>query len=450
MKDSRRNLFTLRAFLREYFDLQKERESQSEVIEDIRNGIEYKGSRLWILLLSILIASFGMNMNVVYVVIGAMLISPMLGPIMGIGLALGMNDFDLMKRSLQSYLMTTFFSVVTATVYFLISPTTVIKSEFMFQTSPTIYNVLIAFSGGFAGFIAMSSTKKGTVLSGVAIVTALIPPLCTAGFGLSTGNLVYFLGALYLYFIDTIFIGFATFLGVRMFRYPKMEFVNKKREWEVRKYMFLIVIISMIPTLYFTSDVIRTAIFTARANRFVTEQFNFKGSSVLYNKYSYNPNGDPVIQVLLVGKEISQASIDQLRMKMHDYKLDKTELDVMQGMNRNEVNAVVHGDMSGSFHKDGPPVPAMKKSEVSMDLNTFVPNKDLSSEIRPEARVLFNHLTTMSVGTMLQANDTQHPDTIIMVIAQFDQKPDDAEREKLSTWLQTRLHVSKNFSLIVK
>lgn len=452
MKDSRRNLFTLRAFLREYFDLQKERESQSEVIEDIRNGIEYKGSRLWILLLSILIASFGMNMNVVYVVIGAMLISPMLGPIMGIGLALGMNDFDLMKRSIKSYLITTFFSVVTATVYFLISPVTVVPSEFMFQTSPTFYNVLIALFGGLAGFIALSTTKKGTVLTGVAIVTALIPPLCTAGYGLSSGNLVYFLGALYLYFIDTVFIGFATFLGVRMFHFPKLAFVNKKREREVRRYMFVVVIVSMIPTLYLTSDIIQKAILNSRANRFVTEQFNFKGSNVLYNKCMFDHNGKPMIQVLMVGNEIPQTTIEQLKLKMHDYKLDNTELDVIQGMNREDVSAVVHGAMmNNAYHKDLPDiVPPMKKDNPHMEENQFMPDKELSTTLESEAKALFTHLKSLSIGQMLQTTNAQGKDTMIMAIVQFDQKPIKTEKDKLLNWLQIRMHNKKNINLVVK
>lgn len=333
MKDSRRNLFTLRAFLREYLNLQKGRENQSEVVEYISDSIEYKGSQLWILIFAILIASLGLNVNAIYAIVGAMLIAPMMGPIMGVGMSLGMNDFDLMKRSLKSYLITTLFSVGTSTIYFLISPITVAPSDFIFQTSPTIYNVMIALFGGLAGFIALSTSKKGTVLVGVAIVTALIPPLCTAGYGLSSGNFVIFLGALYLYFIDSICICFATFLGVRMLHYPKKEFVNKKQEWKVRKYMFLVVILSLIPTLYLTVGIIRTAIFNARANRFVTEQFNFRGSSVLYNKCSYNRDGRKVIQVVIVGKELPSTSIEQVRAKLPEYKLEQTELDVMQGTN---------------------------------------------------------------------------------------------------------------------
>src|SRR5574344_90707 len=346
MKDSRRNYLTFRAFLKEYFDMQKEKENQSEVIEFIRNGIEYKGARLWILLISIVIASVGLNVNAIYVIIGAMLISPMMGPLMGIGLSLGMSDFKLMKRSLKSYLMTTLFSLVTSTIYFIISPISVVPSDFIFQTSPTFYNVMIAFAGGLAGFIALSTTKKGTVLVGVAIVTALIPPLCAAGYGLSSHNFIVFLGALYLYFIDSLFICVATFIGTRWFNYPKKEFVSKRQERRVRRYMYLVAFVSLCPAVYLTVGIIDTAIFNAHANRFVNEQFNFKGSNVIYNKCLNNPDGEKVIQVVLAGKELSSSAIEQVRAKLPEYQLSDVELEVLQGIKSGGISpSHIHGMM---------------------------------------------------------------------------------------------------------
>src|SRR5574344_2280191 len=153
-----------------------------------------------------------------------------MGPIIGMGLAIGITDLDLLKRSITTYLVATTISVATATTYFLITPLNEAQSELLARTSPTLYDVLIALCGGAAGIVALSTKGKGNVLPGVAIATALMPPLCTAGYGLGTGNLQYFLGAFYLFFINTVFICFATILGVKMFRFKRKKIENRSEE----------------------------------------------------------------------------------------------------------------------------------------------------------------------------------------------------------------------------
>ena len=203
-------LTQIKRILTIHFDLRQEKEDEQETIDSLKKGVEFRGTNLWVLIFAIFLASLGLNTNSTAVIIGAMLISPLMGPIMGFGLGLGIADFDLVKRSLRNYLTATLFSVVTATIYFLISPISEAQSELLARTSPTIYDVLIAFFGGLAGIVAGSTKSKGNVIPGVAIATALMPPLCTAGFGLATGNLSYFLGAFYLYFINTVFISLST------------------------------------------------------------------------------------------------------------------------------------------------------------------------------------------------------------------------------------------------
>ena len=166
-------------FLTRHFDLRQEKEDEEETIESLKKGVEFRGTNLWVLIFAIFLASLGLNTNSTAVIIGAMLISPLMGPIMGFGLGLGIADFDLVKRSLRNYLTATLFSVVTATIYFLISPISEAQSELLARTSPTIYDVLIAFFGGLAGIVAGSTKSKGNVIPGVAIATALMPPLCT-------------------------------------------------------------------------------------------------------------------------------------------------------------------------------------------------------------------------------------------------------------------------------
>lgn len=186
-------------FLKKYFNAMPDKENEEETIRGISAGVSFKGATLWVLVFAIFIASLGLNVNSTAVIIGAMLISPLMGPIIGMGLAVGINDFELLKRSAKNYLVATVISVITATVYFLLTPLDEAQSELLARTSPTLYDVLIALFGGAAGFVALATKGKGNVLPGVAIATALMPPLCTAGFGIATGNFYYFLGAFYLF-----------------------------------------------------------------------------------------------------------------------------------------------------------------------------------------------------------------------------------------------------------
>ena len=193
--------------LSEYFTLTPYLVTQAEAEQSIRDGVSFRGTNMIILILAIFIASLGLNTNSTAVIIGAMLISPLMGPIIGVGLGIGIHDFDLLSRSLRNLMMAAVFSIATSTVYFLISPVGGGHSELLARTSPTIYDVLIGFFGGAAGIVAIGSKSKGNVIPGVAIATALMPPLCTVGYGLATWQMQYFFGALYLFLINSIFIG---------------------------------------------------------------------------------------------------------------------------------------------------------------------------------------------------------------------------------------------------
>ena len=201
VKDTKKGLeilISIKNYIKELFDLRKSKENEELTVISIRNGVVFKGPNLWVLIFAIFIASLGLNVNSTAVIIGAMLISPLMGPIMGFGLAVGISDFELLKQSFRSYLLTTFISVVASTLYFSLTPLNEVQSELLARTTPNIYDVLIALFGGLAGIIALSTKDKGNVIPGAAIATALMPPLCTAGFGLATGNIYYFLGAFYL------------------------------------------------------------------------------------------------------------------------------------------------------------------------------------------------------------------------------------------------------------
>ena len=197
---------SLRRFLRDRFDLGEDSALQDEVVDNIFRGVDFRGTNLWVLIFATFVASLGLNVNSTAVIIGAMLISPLMGPIMGMGLSVGINDFDLLKRSVRNFGFMVLVSILTSTLYFVVSPLSGAQSELLARTVPTTYDVLIAFFGGLAGIVAQSRRDRtSTVIPGVAIATALMPPLCTAGYGLATLQLNYFLGAFYLFFINTVF-----------------------------------------------------------------------------------------------------------------------------------------------------------------------------------------------------------------------------------------------------
>ena len=181
------------------------KEDEMETIDYISKNVEFKGANLWILIFAILVASVGLNVNSTAVIIGAMLISPLMGPIMGVGLAAGINDFELLKKSLKNLGIAIAISIITSTIYFSFTPLNDAQSELLARTEPSIWDVLIALFGGLAGIVAGSRKEKSNAIPGVAIATALMPPLCTAGYGLATGNVYYFFGAFYLFFINSVF-----------------------------------------------------------------------------------------------------------------------------------------------------------------------------------------------------------------------------------------------------
>ena len=451
MKTDERNKFAIRSFLREYMDLKKDKENELETVDSIRKGVEFKGANLWILIFAIFMASLGLNVNSTAVIIGAMLISPLMGPIMGVGLSVGLNDFELMKRSLKSFLITTAFSVVTATVFFLLAPIAGSQSELLARTSPTIYDVFIALFGGLAGVVALSTKEKGNVIPGVAIATALMPPLCTAGYGLASGNLIYFLGAFYLYFINSVFISLATFIGVRMMHFKRKEFVDKAREKTVRKSIIFIVIVTMCPAVYLTYGIIKSTFYEAAANRFVNEQLVFENTQVLDKKINYEKKE---IRVVLMGSEVPDASISIARSKMKDYKLDESKLIVLQGMNNEALDvSSIRAMVMEDFYENSERRLQEQRDRITQLEKTLEQYKEydaLSRTLAPELKVLYPSIHTLSIARSLEVRvDSLKADTVTLAVMKFAKQPTEAEKTKISDWLKARVG-AKKLRLITK
>ena len=214
-----------------------------QTLKKISDDVEFKGYNIWILIASIFIASIGLNANSAAVIIGAMLISPLMGPIVGVGMAMATNDWSLLIKALKNTAVFVLVSIITSSIYFKLTPLGDAASELIGRTKPNFLDVLVAFFGGIAGIVAVSRKETSNVVPGVAIATALMPPLCTAGYGFAHGNWNYFLGAGYLFLINTVFIAIATFIVARYLQFPRFNFVDPKREKKVKIYFVFFLLV---------------------------------------------------------------------------------------------------------------------------------------------------------------------------------------------------------------
>ena len=445
-------LTQIKRILTIHFDLRQEKEDEQETIDSLKKGVEFRGTNLWVLIFAIFLASLGLNTNSTAVIIGAMLISPLMGPIMGFGLGLGIADFELVKRSLRNYLTATLFSVVTATIYFLISPISEAQSELLARTSPTIYDVLIAFFGGLAGIVAGSTKSKGNVIPGVAIATALMPPLCTAGFGLATGNLSYFLGAFYLYFINTVFISLSTYIVVRVLKYPNKEFLDKKRAMVVRRYMMVIVTCTIIPSLYLTYRVLRNTVFDEQVRSFVNKELDFPNTQVLSRTVAVDTAGRKALNVVLLGDEVPDMMIETARARMRDYGLGGIGLNIQQGFGSdvdiNELKSVLMKDLYKN-NEELIQAQAMQIDSLKHTVDRYRRASHLALSLTPELRVLYPQVERLACTPTIIANTVQDkPDTVLLVYVKVKNALTPDEQRKLSQWMAARTE-EKNIKLII-
>lgn len=441
----------LKAFsgaIKDYFDLTSFLLPQAEAEETIREGVSFRGTNLLVLIMAIFIASLGLNVNSTAVIIGAMLISPLMGPIIGLGLAVGIQDFDLMKRSFRNLFMATAFSIATSALYFLISPVNEGHSELLARTSPTIYDVLIGFFGGAAGIIAIGSKTKGNVIPGVAIATALMPPLCTVGYGLATWQMNYFLGALYLFFINSVFIACATTLGVKAMKYKVTDFSNPVRAKRVRRTVYTVALLTMVPAGFMTYRMYRANAFQTACGRFVEQEFDFPATQVLSYKAKEDSRGERTLTVTLMGRLLPEDSLTMaLTPQLARFGIAGTQLRIIQGDNSVQVNP---GEITSTMVRDiyqvtQNTINAQRQEIDSLRAVTDViaRNDTIGATISPEIKVLFPQVRDIAVTRGIVSNvDTRILDTVNVALVQYRSPISRAQEEKLKEYLQARLGYS--------
>ena len=263
---------SVKMFLIELFDFRHDTDHEA-TIAAIKADISFKGATAWILIFAVFVASIGLNANSTAVVIGAMLISPLMGPILGIGMSFAINDIDTFKKSLVNLGTMIGLSLFASFLFFYFFPLSQDNSELLGRVSPDIRDVLIAFFGGLALMVAR--TKKGTIASvifGVAIATALMPPLCTAGYGLAKGNFTYFFGAMYLFIINTIFIALATFLVLKLLRFPMHKYANAAKRKRYSTIATVTGVAVMIPAIFAFLTVFNENQIKTQFNSFINKE----------------------------------------------------------------------------------------------------------------------------------------------------------------------------------
>jgi uncharacterized hydrophobic protein (TIGR00271 family) len=406
----------------------KEGADIESTIRNIREGIDFKGPNVWVLICSIVVASVGLNVNSTAVIIGAMLISPLMGPIRGIGLGVGTNDITLIIESLKNFGIAVGISLLTAWIYFLISPITELTPELEARTGPNLMDVFIAFFGGLAGIIAASRGDNSTVIPGVAIATALMPPLCTAGYGLAIGNLQFFFGASYLFLLNTLFICLSTIVVVRYLKFPIRHFLDPKVERKVTLTSYLLLFLVVVPSIFLFYAKVQETVFRENAKRFANQVV--LSDETVRADFNYEYSGEnSVIEVFLRNKVVSDDVIEIWRRQLKSYNLQPSFLTVIQGEDVEEKIASLKKDLEQSSSIGGYDL-IREKEDIIYQLETELEmmrvkfqSRDLSSmnisSLRDLMSLHFPEVDTFEVYTGLRPNQSNEVDSTFALGVRF-------------------------------
>ena len=404
---------------------------KQKVIEYVKSNITFKGANLWILACAIVIASVGLNVNSTAVIIGAMLISPLMGPIVGAGFALAIYDFELLKKSGKNLLIATSVSLLVATIYFYVSPFKDTQNELLSRTSPNIYDVLIAFFGGLVGVIAITRAEKGNPIPGVAIATALMPPLCTAGYGLAIGNYGYFLGAFYLYCINCFFICIATFFIIKYLKYKPIQVINQKYEKQIKYGITALIFIMVIPSFYLAYNLLNQKKYEHQLDTFITESFTKKGSTVIYKKTDLKASPKE-IELAFLNKKFTTKEIADLNKSLIAFGLDNTNVTIKQDEIdlKSEILNEIGNQTKNISEKD------IAIRNLKNELETYQFDQ---TNIDKEVLILFPEISSFEIGKAQLFSNNLEKKSEIVFIYQLKSDAKSFDNQKLKLWLEEKL-----------
>ncbi|MBD3903038.1 DUF389 domain-containing protein [Chryseobacterium sp. Ch-15] len=417
-----------------FINLHNGEEKKEKVLENVISNISFRGSNLWILACAIIIASVGLNVNSTAVIIGAMLISPLMGPIVGAGFALGTYNFPLLKKSIKNLLIATIVSLTVSSIYFYISPFKDVQSELLARTAPNIYDVLIAFFGGLVGIIAITRVEKGNPIPGVAIATALMPPLCTAGFGLATSNFSYFFGAFYLYIINCFFICIATFFVVKYLKYPSV-IIDSKYEKRIRYGITALIVVMIVPSFYLAYNLFNEKQFIRTAEQFIQKEFDNKGYTIIYKKINYNTSPKS-IDVAFLEKKFNPEEIASYNKMLISNGLSGTKFNVRQSTSdvKSEILNEINKNNINLSEKD------IAVSKLRQELDEY---KISDSTLVQEIKAIYPSVDNISYGKIEEYPKTDSAKLRFVLIYSGKTK----DKAQFKNWLEIRLH-EKDVKLI--
>lgn len=435
----------IRKVLRYFVSLVNIRENVDYQTADnsIRKNILFKGPNVIILACAIVIASVGLNVNSIPVIIGAMLISPVMGPILGFGLGLGTEDNRLFKDSLKNFAVMVGISIVASSLYFLLSPLTLENpSELLARTNPSIYDVLIALFGGFAGILETSRKEKGTVISGVAIATALMPPLCTVGYGISRFNWTFISGALYLFLINTIFIALATFIAVKLFKFPVVEVSDEKHQRLSKRWATLILIIVFVPSIISAINIVKENNFKIQAANLVRDNKNIGRSFVYDHKTTYSRKNS-TIELFVAGDVLTAESKEKIYEDAEKYNIKRSQIIF------HEDATIVREDLSeteilkGIYEHTDKQIKALNDSIRTLNAR-LEGYEDREIPVYEIARELFAQhpaITSLSItqGSVVESLDASERERIVAFVASEDTITE-MLHDQIERWLKVRLN----------
>jgi uncharacterized hydrophobic protein (TIGR00271 family) len=423
-----------------YISIESEVEDFDRIHTSIEEGIIFKGTNLWILVFAIVVASVGLNMNSTAVIIGAMLISPLMGPINGMGYSIATYNYPLFRKALKNFGFAVAAGLIASTAYFAMSPVSTAHSELLARTSPTIYDVLIALFGGLAGIVAISSKLKGNVIPGVAIATALMPPLCTAGYGLATAQFTYFFGAFYLFTINTVFIAISSVVMSQVFRFPIRTLVDPGQKKRVDRWITLVIIVTIIPSIYFGYLLVQKEKFNENAKQFIKSVRIVQGNILMNSDIDVENRS---VTLVFAGTTMDKTQKDNIRERASLFSLDTSLLRIEQGFTREEIA----GNVSEV---------QLLKSEISR-LNNLLAEEEKKQRSRQEdleiGRQLLAELKTMypqvvscSYAQTIEFREVNGKGSDISQVVIGAGTLNGKDRQKIEEWLKTRL---KNNALII-
>jgi uncharacterized hydrophobic protein (TIGR00271 family) len=421
----------------EYFNMEPELEDFDKIHASIEKDVIFRGTNLWILMFAIVVASVGLNMNSTAVIIGAMLISPLMGPINGMGYSIATYNFPLLKKALKNFSFAVGGSLLASTLYFTISPVSTAHSELLARTSPTIYDVLIALFGGLAGIVAISSRQKGNVIPGVAIATALMPPLCTAGYGLATTQFSFLFGALYLFTINTVFIALSSVLFSKLFKFPIRTIVDAKHIKKTKQLITWVIVITVIPSIYFGYRLVQKENFVTNANNFTQNVTLYEGNYLIKSDISPEKRN---IKLVYAGNSFTDVDKVRIKEKALDFNIDSSKVAIEEGISFSEIKSELNE--RDQLRNE---VSRLKTllTLVESRQDSLVHRNDIGKQLLSEAQIIYPQITScMYAETSEFYTDGNNGQPLAIAIFTISKKLSNNDQHKISEWLEARLKTS--------